>query len=180
MDRKKPNILITGTPGTGKTTLIKALEASETFKMNQINSLIISEFVKQNQLYQEFDPEYDTHVLDEEALIHRLRPLVKGSGGFILDYHSGDLFPQSWFDAVFVLRADNTVLYDRLDGRGYSGKKMEDNITCEIMQTILDEAVDHFGEERVTQLQSDSKEDLKKNCQKIQEFITQWIESHGS
>lgn len=35
-------------------------------------------------------------------------------GGNIVDYHGCDLFPERWFDAVFVLRTDNTVLYDRL------------------------------------------------------------------
>ena len=39
---------------------------------------------------------------------------VMGSGGNVVEYHSCEFFPERWFDAVFVLRADNTVLYDRL------------------------------------------------------------------
>ena len=35
-------------------------------------------------------------------------------GGNVVDYHGSDMFPERWFDAVFVLRTDNTILYDRL------------------------------------------------------------------
>jgi adenylate kinase len=40
-----------------------------------------------------------------------------GHGGKIVDYHGCDFFPERWFDIVFVLRANNTVLYDRLAHR---------------------------------------------------------------
>ena len=40
-----------------------------------------------------------------------------GQGGKIVDYHSCDFFPERWFDIVFVLRTDNTFLYDRLANR---------------------------------------------------------------
>lgn len=39
------------------------------------------------------------------------------SGGKIVDYHGCDFFPKRWFDIVFVLRTDNTKLYDRLARR---------------------------------------------------------------
>lgn len=38
-------------------------------------------------------------------------------GGKIVDYHGCDFFPQRWFDIVFILRTDNTALYDRLVNR---------------------------------------------------------------
>lgn len=43
------------------------------------------------------------------------------TGGYIIDWHVCDVFPKSWIDLVVVLRTNNTVLYDRLKGRGYSG-----------------------------------------------------------
>jgi len=39
-----------------------------------------------------------------------------------VDYHGCDFFPERWFDIVFVLRTNNTILYERLEQRGYSGK----------------------------------------------------------
>jgi len=38
-------------------------------------------------------------------------------GGNIVDYHSCEFFPERWFDIVFVLRTDNTILYKRLQQR---------------------------------------------------------------
>ena len=42
---------------------------------------------------------------------------VMSEGGNILDYHGCDFFPERWFDIVFVLRTDNTILYSRLEKR---------------------------------------------------------------
>jgi len=38
-------------------------------------------------------------------------------GGNIVDYHSCEFFPERWFDVVFVLRTDNSILYKRLQQR---------------------------------------------------------------
>jgi len=35
-------------------------------------------------------------------------------GGKIVDYHGCDFFPERWFDIIFVLRTNNTALFDRL------------------------------------------------------------------
>lgn len=40
-----------------------------------------------------------------------------GEGGVIVDFHSCEFFPERWFDLVLVLRASNTVLFDRLKKR---------------------------------------------------------------
>ncbi len=39
-----------------------------------------------------------------------------------------------WFDLVLVVRADNATLFDRLSARGYSTRKRNENLECEIMQ----------------------------------------------
>ena len=38
-------------------------------------------------------------------------------GGILLEYHSCEFFPERWIDAVFVLKTDNGILYDRLEKR---------------------------------------------------------------
>ena len=54
------------------------------------------------------------------------------------------MFPERWFDLVLVLRCNNTILYDRLQSRQYSGRKLEENVQAEIFQTILDEAKESY------------------------------------
>lgn len=51
-----------------------------------------------------------------DQLLDALEDEVPG-GGFILDWHACDLFPESWIDLVVVLRVDSSTLYDRLKAR---------------------------------------------------------------
>lgn len=52
-------------------------------------------------------------------------------GGKIIDYHGCDFFPERWFDVVFVLRTNNTLLYDRLEKRFVTQTKVgEKHRTC--------------------------------------------------
>lgn len=55
--------------------------------------------------------------------------------------------------------------------RGYSGKKLEDNIQCEIFQIILDEVRDSYKVDIVYEFFSNNFEDLEDNLEKI--FV--WI-----
>lgn len=95
-------------------------------------------------------------------------------GGKIVDYHGCDFFPKRWFDIVFILRTDNTILYDRLVARGYSGKKLQDNVQCEIFQTILDEANDSYPPAIVFELPSNTPEDMENNVERITDWVTQY------
>lgn len=45
-----------------------------------------------------------------------------------------------WFDFVVVLSTDNTVLFQRLEGRGYPQQKIQENVQCEIMHVSIEEA----------------------------------------
>lgn len=55
--------------------------------------------------------------------------------------------------------------------RGYWGKKLEDNIQCEIFQIILDEVRDSYKVDIVYEFLSNNFEDLEDNLEKI--FV--WI-----
>lgn len=55
--------------------------------------------------------------------------------------------------------------------RGYVGKKLEDNIQCEIFQIILDEVRDSYKVDIVYEFLSNNFEDLEDNLEKI--FV--WI-----
>jgi Predicted nucleotide kinase (related to CMP and AMP kinases) len=44
--------------------------------------------------------------------------------------------------------------------RGYKGKKLEDNVQCEIFQVLLEEARESYKQEIVYELPSNSPQDL--------------------
>ncbi|KAI9594265.1 AAA domain-containing protein [Syncephalis fuscata] len=169
--RERPNILITGTPGTGKTTLSELVALALDYK--HINA---SELVKEQSLHDGYDEEFDTYILNDDKLCDALEEsLGAASGGYIVDFHSCDVFPERWFDLVVVLRVDNTVIYDRLEERGYSQHKISENVECEIMQVVLEEARESYKEEIVVDLQSDTVEQMESNAERIREWTSAWL-----
>lgn len=45
---------------------------------------------------------------------------------------------------MLVLQTDNTVLWKRLEKRGYGRKKIQENVECEIMHVIVEEARESY------------------------------------
>jgi adenylate kinase len=91
----------------------------------------------------------------------------------IADYHSSELFPERWFDFVFILRCGTTVLYDRLAARNYQQSKIQQNIECEIFGIVAEEAKEAYKEEIVHELSNETLEDRDKNIRTITELVAQ-------
>ncbi|KAK7503538.1 hypothetical protein BaRGS_00005077 [Batillaria attramentaria] len=163
-----PNILITGTPGTGKSTL-----ASELSQRTGLKYVSVSQLATEMELFDGYDEQLQCPILDDDRVVDEMEEDMS-QGGNVVDYHGCDFFPERWFDIVFVLRTDNSILYDRLQQRGYSGKKLESNIQCEIFQTILDEARDSYKPEIVHELPSNTPEQLEENLERILAWVAQW------
>jgi len=87
-------------------------------------------------------------------------------------------FPERWFDLILVLRVSTENLYDRLVKRGYSEKKRNENMECEIMQVVLQEARDSYANEIVHEVPSNTIEDMESNVTRIQQWATQWKENN--
>jgi len=165
---KLPNIIITGTPGTGKSTHCELLVESTGLKHLSINQV-----VKEKDCHDGWDEEFQSWNVDEDKLLDAIEEDVK-KGGYIIDWHVCDIYPRSWIDLVVVLRADNTILYDRLKARNYPQRKLDENIDAEIMQVILDEARDAYDDEIVIELRSDKAEEIESNVDRITQWVEQW------
>mmetsp|Transcript_15815 Transcript_15815/g.34282 ORF Transcript_15815/g.34282 Transcript_15815/m.34282 type:complete len:175 (-) Transcript_15815:1566-2090(-) len=164
---KLPNILVTGTPGTGKTTT--AQQVAQATGLTYIN---VGDWVKEKELHDGWDEEFDCYTMDEDKIVDAMEDSLS-AGGQIVDYHSCDFFPERWFDLVLVLRCDNGVLYDRLRARGYSEKKLQENMECEIMQVVLEEARESYKHEIVHEMQSNSVEDMESNVDRMVQWINE-------
>ncbi|KAF3851609.1 hypothetical protein F7725_013381 [Dissostichus mawsoni] len=163
----------TGTPGVGKTTLGK--ELAQRTGLSYVN---IGDLAQEGELYDGYDEEYQCPILDEDRVVDELDDQMV-DGGMIIDYHGCDLFPERWFHIVFVLRTDNTQLYTRLESRGYAGKKLQDNVQCEIFQTIYEEAMEAYSEDIVHQLTSNTPEDMDRNLEQIIQWSEQWVKDNN-
>jgi len=80
---------------------------------------------------------------------------------------------------ILVLRANTDVLFDRLGERGYSDKKRSENLECEIMQVVLQEAKECYEEQIVHEVPSNTLEELESNVERIDQWCKQWIKDNS-
>ncbi len=159
--RAKPNILVTGTPGTGKSATVEgALEQAP-----HMRGLNVGQVVREHRFHEEGDEE-GAVVIDEDRLLDHLEDVL-APGGFIVEHHGCELFPERWFDAVVVLTTDNTLLWDRLEQRGYSEAKIGANVECEIMEVVAEEARESYAPGVVHVWPSDTAEQLVANVRAL-------------
>lgn len=121
-------LAVTGTPGTGKTTVARLL-ADE----------LDAEYFDVTQEVREgassgYDEDRGVPVADTEAL----REAVPRRG-VVIDGHVAHLLEP---DAVVVLRCAPDVLRDRLEERGWSDEKVRENVESEALDILLAEAVE--------------------------------------
>jgi adenylate kinase len=124
---------ITGTPGTGKTSVTELLESRTSYRVIHINELI-----KEEKLYSEVDNERDCVVADMDLVNRRVREMAITGDITVLDSH----LSHHLADSVIVLRTKPAVLRDRLQKRNYSTEKVEENLEAEALDIILCESVE--------------------------------------
>ncbi|KAK0265374.1 factor activating pos9 [Friedmanniomyces endolithicus] len=171
MTRTSPNIIITGTPGVGKTTHSETLA-----QRTGLHHLDINDVVKKHNIGESSNDPDDpnTKIVDEDRLLDCIENDLE-DGGQIIDWHACDLFPPRLIDLVCVVRCENKMLYDRLKKRGYGEKKLQENMDCEIME----EAREAYDEEMVVELRSESTEEIDSNVERIEQWIKNWKKDHG-
>ena len=76
----------------------------------------------------------------------------------------------------FYSSTSDSAFYPR---SGYSGKKLEDNVQCEIFQTLLDEARGAYPAEVVHELASNTPEQMEENVERICQWVAAWKVDHG-
>jgi len=141
-------IIVTGTPGTGKTTLARALA-----KAIEAHYLNLTRFVSKNKLYSGIDIQRGTKIIDMARTRVRLKEkLEKLQGLVVIDTHVPDeIVPREMVKRVFVLRSDPRILERRLRAKKWRASKIRENVLAEIVDSCLNSAVEHYGQRRVVQ-----------------------------
>ncbi|KAF8544901.1 AAA domain-containing protein [Trichophaea hybrida] len=172
MPRTSPNIVITGTPGVGKSSHCELLAES-----TGLRHLSVNQIVKDKSCHEGYDDELKTWIVDEDKLLDEIEPQLE-EGGNIIDWHVCEIFSERLIDLVVVLRVDPQLLYDRLKARNYPEKKLQENLDSEIMLVILEEARESYNENIVIELRSDNSEEIDSNVERIAEWVNCWKSDH--
>ncbi|MEM0474768.1 MAG: adenylate kinase family protein [Zestosphaera sp.] len=146
-------IVISGTPGVGK-TLVATLLASKL----GLSYLNLSDLVVRESLYVGVDEARGSFVVDEERLVKRLTELLSESkSDVIIDSHYGEIIPDELVKIIFVLRLNPVILYERLVSRGWSEEKVKENVEAEILGVCTYNAVNEHTESKVCEIDVTSK-----------------------
>ena len=132
-------ILLTGTPCTGKTTVAKQLTAKlDAFYIN------LTEFAERHRLTLGEDKERKTTIIDEERMRQKLAETIKATdnANIIIDGHyASAVTPPDLTTHVFILRRNPKELKQFMQKRGFKGAKLWENLSAEILDTCLIEAI---------------------------------------
>jgi broad-specificity NMP kinase len=120
----------------------------------------------------------DVYVLNEDKVVDALEEPLWGTdaapaaGHKIVDFHTVDFFPERWFQIVVLLRCINTsVLFDRLESRGYPLPKVQENVQAEIMDVVANEVRESYSEDLILELQSVVPSDVDTNIETIVQAV---------
>lgn len=131
-------IIVTGTPGTGKTTIAKSLAGSVKGKYIDVNKVI-----EEYGLEECFDKKRDAKVVDISKLVSVLQKIIKSSLDIlIIDSHLSHHLPRDKVDICIVARCSLKELKKRLEARGYSKSKVRENLDSEIFEICLQESIE--------------------------------------
>lgn len=123
-------IALTGTPGTGKTTVSRLLP----FRVVNLNDLVRA------GTSAGFDPVRECLEADMDALEERIREIELSGEEDILIIEGH--FAHHFADEAIVLRLHPNVLRRRLEARGYRESKIRENVEAEAIDLILVEALE--------------------------------------
>jgi adenylate kinase len=146
---------ITGTPGTGKTSIAEVLKRRG-YHVVHLKDTIEPYVLEEDRLR-------DTRVVDVERWVDTFPPVAG-----IVEGHLAHLLP---CDRVIILRCRPDILVRRLGMRkGYRDEKIAENAEAEALDVILIETLEEHPPERILELDT-TYSGINKIADKIEGFI---------
>ena len=148
-------VAITGTPGVGKTSV--AEELKKHYEVIHLSDLV-------DKFAIGYDEERDSKIVDEDAMNEYIKSMEE-KDILIVEGHLSHLMD---VDAVVVLRCHPEELKKRLAKKGWSEKKMRENLEAEALDIILERALEKH--ERVWEVETTGKE-IKEVSEEVRKII---------
>ncbi len=165
-------VALSGTPGTGKTSVSNLLK-NQGYSIIDLNQIAIDYgFVTG------YDGKRDTKIIDIEGLDIYIKEKYKKNGIVFVDGHSSHLLTAA--DYTIILRCHPKVLKQRLKTKGWKFEKIKENVDAETLDIILSEAYDLHNEKKLFEIDTTEKsiesvfdsilEIIEKNFESIKKY----------
>jgi adenylate kinase len=136
-------IALTGTPGTGKTSISKLLEKKG------FNILDLNRVACEKNFIIGKDDLRDSNIIDIEKFDDFFITTYKGKD-IIIEGHLSHLL--SGIDKIIILRCHPDYIKKNLKSKGWKKEKIRENIEAEILDIILCEAVDKHSDKNIFEI----------------------------
>jgi adenylate kinase len=143
-------LLITGTPGTGKTTIARVL--GKMMKCPVFNEM---ETALQEGIG-EIDPKTREILIPEKKLEKTLKKRLAKEKNAVIEGHvvCETRLPVDW---VILLRASPSLIERRLQKRKYSEEKIQDNVLCEGIDYCKKQIEKRYPEKKVIEVYNEKE-----------------------
>ncbi|MFB6159387.1 MAG: adenylate kinase family protein [Candidatus Nanohalobium sp.] len=156
-------ITLTGTPGTGKTTVSRKL-AEEGFEV-----VHLTQFLEENDIGEKVKGEREVRV---NQMVQEVQE-KSFEEDTVIEGHLAHHVPA---DICIVLRCRPDILEERLSKRSYTDRKVEENIESEKIDIVLSEAVQK--QEKVVELDTTDK-NVEETVEELIEKVEKREEDYG-
>jgi len=138
-------IIISGTPGCGKTSVANEFSKLKDAKIMSLNELAVSD-----DFSFEYDKERKTYIVDFKIflpyILKKIKILKVNNPKFlIIESHFSDIIPKKYIDYIFILRCDPDELAKRLKKKNFDLNKITENVQSE----ILGNCVNYFVQKKL-------------------------------
>lgn len=126
------HIAITGTPGTGKTTVAPLVADQLGYELVDLN-----QFIEDHDISDGYDEDRNSAMVDTDTLNETLEQQL-ADDTVVIEGHLAHFLDIA--DLVVVLRTDPNELEQRLEQKDWNEEKIEENVMAERLDNILQEA----------------------------------------
>jgi adenylate kinase len=148
-------IIVTGTPGVGKTVLARLLAKKIGFTFSSLGDL-----VRKERLHKGFDRRARSYIIDERSVRRELQGYFEDhrEKGIVFESHSvSSILPKTRGMVAIVLRLDPVVLAKRLQARNWPKLKIWENVESEMIDVSLYDSLKVLGKTRVLEIDTTGK-----------------------